>query len=252
MYTEEELKKLSEEEDSLTEEAIAAILITLGITESELKKEIRNFYATYATDGVITYAEARKWVSAKNHTRRLFALNQIIDSLFQDAFSEFEKTFTDYLRKIILKEADFFGINLDVSKILDTAWGADGLTGLQRLLAHRSKWTSVIGNDLKISFLKRDNLADVLTQMAKRGESIDKVLARLLRTEASATSAIARKEIYDALGIKKYRFIHIDGCSCETCNDMHNQVFLISEYVVGVTANPLHPNCDDTTQPIVD
>lgn len=251
MYTEEELKKLAEEEDELTEEAIAAILITLGITESELKKEIRNFYATYGTDGVITYQEARKWVSSKNHTRRLFTLNEIINALFSDAFDEFEVTFKNHLQQIVMKEANFYGISLDIDEILQTPWGDDVLTGLQRLWAHKDKWTSVIGNDLRTAFLKRDNLADILTQMSKRGESIDKILTRLLRTESSAVSSIAHKKIYEKLGVKRYRFIHIDGCDCEKCNDMHDRVFLLSEYEVGITANPLHPNCDDRTM-IVD
>ena len=250
MYTEEELKKLAEEEDDLTEEAIAAILVTLGITESELKKEIRNFYATYGTDGVITYQEARKWVSNRNHTRRLFALNEILNALFGDAFDEFEKTFTNHLRQIVMKEANFFGISLDIDEILNTPWGDDALTGLQRLLGYKDKWTSIIGNDLKSAFLKRDDLVDVLLQMSKRGESIDTILTRLLRTESSAVSSIAHKKIYEKQGVKKYMFLHMDGCDCEKCNDMHGRVFLLSEYEVGITANPLHPNCDDRTMAV--
>ena len=170
----------------------------------------------------------------------------------QGCLHKFELTFKEHLLKIILNESEFFGVSVDADVILNTGWGVDGLTWQQRLLAHRSKWESVIGNDLKISFLKKENIADVLTQVTKRCESMEKILTRLVRTESSATSSMLRQTVYKELGVKKYRFIHIDGCTCEKCNDMHNRVFLISEYVVGATANPLHPNCDDTTMPVVD
>ena len=253
MYTEEELEKLAEEEDNLTEEAIAAILITLGITESELKKEIRNFYATYGTDGVITYQEARKWVSSQNHTRRLFFLNQIIDALFGDSFDEFELTFKNHLKTLILDEAKFFGVKVDVDKILEMAWGTDGLTWKQRLWAYRDKWTSVIGNDLKISFLKRENLADVLKKVDGRFGSMDKILHRLTVTESTATRSLARKEIFTKLGIEKYQFFtQADERTCETCGAMHCNIFPMTAYEVGVTASPLHPVCRCWEVPIVD
>lgn len=251
-YTEEQLKALGIEEDELTEEELVLLLAALGITLSNLERELRVFYQKYGTDGVVTYADAKKWISAKNHTKRLFFLNQTVAGLFDAALEEFSESFTKHLTNIISKEADFFGVKLDVDEILNTVWGTDELTWLERLIAHRDRWTTVISNDLKVSFLKQDSIIDVIAQATKRGESIETVLKRLFRTESSAVSSICRQKAYEELGIKKYKFVHVDGCTCKQCTAMHGKVFPVSEYEVGVTANPLHPNCNDTTMPVTD
>lgn len=252
MYTEEELNQLRSEEEELTEEELVALLAVLHVTLSELEKEIRIFYQKYGKDGVITYNEVRKWVSSNNHARRLTVLNHAVAELFDTGFGDFEKVFTDHLLAIVEKESLFFGVELDVDKILNTRWGIDDMTWAQRLTAHQQRWTTQIANDLKVSFLRQDDVLDVLENAAERGQSMEKILKRLLRTESNAVSSLARKQIYETLGVKKYRFLHLDGCKCEKCADMHNRVFPLSEYIVGTTANPLHPNCGDTTEPVAD
>lgn len=250
-YTIAELKRLEEEENELTNEAIAAMLLLLKESKGDLEKELRNFYSTYGKDGVITYQEARKWISSSNHTRRLFALNSIIADSFDESYKAFGNALRSHLEEVVLKEARFFGITLDVDDILNTPWGVDDLTWLERLIANQNKQTLVFGNDIKLSILKKDSILEVLEQAAKRGESMEFVLKRLWRTESNAISSISRKRIYEELGIREYRFIHIDKCGCEECNDMDGRIFPLSEYVVGVTANPLHPHCRDTTVPII-
>ena len=252
MYTEAELHKLKKEEDELTEEELIVLLAALHVTLSSLEKEIRLFYQKYGKDGVITYNEVKKWVSSSNHAKRLTVLNHTITELFDTGFNEFEKLFTNHLTNIIKKECEFFGVQLDVNDILKTGWGTDNATGLWRLNAHKRRWSTQLGNDLKVSFLRQDEILDVLKNTTKRGESMETILRRLWRTESNAISSITRKKIYEALGVKRYRFLHLDACHCEECTEMHQQVFPVSEYIVGVTANPLHPNCDDTTEPIID
>lgn len=252
MYSEEEIQRLAEEEDSLTEEELIFLLAALRTTLRDLENEVRIFYQKYGTDGVVTYAEVRKWVDSNTHVRRLVLLNQTISELFEAGFTGFEKSFTTHLQEIIRTEMDFFGVKLDIDEILNTPWGVDNSTWLKRLLAHKNKWTQVINNDLKVSILKQDSILDVLSQMAKRGESMETILKRLWRTESNAISSIARKKIYETLGIKSYEFIHVDGCTCEQCSSLHGRRFPVSEYEVGVTANPLHPNCKDVTKPVIE
>lgn len=250
MYSKEELKELCSEEDELTDEEVLFLLAALHTTLTSLEDEIRLFYQKYGKDGIITHSEVRKWVSSNNHTKRIVLLNQTISDIFDVGFAAFENSFIKHLQNIVLKESEFFGVKVDVNEILNTVWGVDESTWLQRLNAHKKRWTITINNDLKISFLKRDSVLDVLTQATKRGQSMETILKRLWRTESNAISSIARQKIYEKLGITHYRFIHIDKCNCEQCSDIDGQVFPISEYVVGVTANPLHPNCRDTTEPI--
>ena len=148
MYSEEELKKLAEEEDSLTEEELLVLLAALHTTLSNLEKELRVFYQRYGKDGVVTYAEARKWVSSTNHTKRLVFLNQTISDVFDVGFTAFERTFKRHLSDIIMRESKFWGVNLDINTILNTPWGVDELTGLQRLAGKKGYWLPRINCDL--------------------------------------------------------------------------------------------------------
>lgn len=253
MYTEEELEKLAEEEDSYTEEAIAALLITLGITERELKKEIRNFYATYGKDGVITYSEVRKWVSNKDHTRRLVALNQLMDAIFEDSFNKFTIDFRNHFRKIILEESKFFKVKINADDILDIVWATDGIGWNQRLWMYRDQWMKVLCNDFKISFLKRENLTDVLDSLGDRFNSMEKILRRFTVSESTAMRSLARREIFTKLGVEKYQFYtRADERTCETCGALHGHIFPMEAFETGVTASPLHSYCRCWEVPIMD
>ena len=250
MYTEEEIRALGIEEDELTDEEVLLLLAALHTTLSALEKELRAFYSAYGKDGVVTLSDVKKWVSSKNHVKRIVFLNQAISDIFDAGFKDFVNTFENHLMDIISMEANRFGVVLDIDDILNTGWGMDGQTWLQRLGMYRDRWTTTLANDLKVSILRQDSIVDVLLNMGKRGESMEKILKRRWRTESNAISSIARQKSYEQLGIKKYRFIHDDKCVCEKCTAMDGQIFPVSEYVVGVTANPLHENCRDYTLPV--
>ena len=232
---------------------MVVLLLTLGVTETDLKKEIRNFYATYGTDGVVTYQEARKWVSAKNHTRRLFALNETFGAIFDDAFDAFGADFRNHLRNIILKEADFFKVAINPDDILEMVWGTDGRNWYQRLFAYRDKWTKVLGNDLKMSFLKRSSLPDVVGDVGDRFVSMDKLLRNLCVSESTAIRSLARREIFIKMGIKNYQFYaQADERTCDECGALHGQIFPMTAFEVGLTASPLHSYCRCWEVPIFD
>ena len=113
MYTDEEFEQLEEEERSLTDEAIAILLLIMANTKGNLKKELRNFYQKYGKDGVVTYAEARKWISQQNHQRRLTSLTLIVGGAFASALNDLEKQFRSFLIDVIGKEETFFGIKIN-------------------------------------------------------------------------------------------------------------------------------------------
>ena len=71
MYTDEQFEQLEQEELEITEEEIALMLLLLSATKSTVEKELRDFYSKYGKDGVVTYQEARKWISSADHRRRL-------------------------------------------------------------------------------------------------------------------------------------------------------------------------------------
>lgn len=253
MYTDEEFEKLEQEERELTDEAILAMLLILANIKGNLENELRKFYQQYGRDGVVTYAEARKWVSEQDHRRRLTALTIYLSGEFTSALADMEAEFARMLKLVIEKETGFFDVSIDDEKILLLAWGEDFATWLKRLEDNVNLWNVRILYDIKRALLKGKSLNEVLKQLDKRFISMDAVVKKLGLTESTAIGSLARKEIFQELGVSKYRFYtKADERTCEVCGSMHGLVFPMSAYEVGSTASPLHPHCRCWEVPIVD
>lgn len=253
MYTDEQFEKLEQEERELTDEAIAIMLLILANTKGNLEKELRNFYQQYGKDGIVTYAEARKWISQQDHTRRLTALNIYLSGEFLSALGDIEHYFRKFLIDVIGKESTFFGIEVDIDAILSRPWGLDDLYWLERLEADVNLWKATIAKDIKQALHKGAALQDVLNQLDERFRSIEYVLKKLGMSESTAVGSLSRLDIFKELGVTKYQFYtKPDERRCETCGAMHGLVFPISAFEVGVTASPIHPHCRCWEVPIWD
>lgn len=67
-------------------------------------------------------------------------------------------------------------------------------------------------------------------------------------TESAAFSSAARKDCFNELDVEMFEFVAaLDHHTCDLCGEMDGKVFKMSEYQVGVTAEPLHPCCRCTT-----
>ena len=253
MWTEEEFTSLEQEEREITDEAILLMILIIAGIKGDIEKELRAFYQEYGKDGVVTYSEARKWISHQDHQRRLTALSLIVSGAFTSALVGIETHFRNFLTDIVDKESTFFGVKVDVAKLLKRKWGADDLYWLQRLEADVQLWQTVINNDIKRSILQKKNINDIINLLEKRFSNINGVLERLGLTESTAVGSMSRLEIFKELGITKYKFYtKPDERRCETCGALHGLVFPISAYEVGVTASPIHPRCRCWEVPIVD
>jgi SPP1 gp7 family putative phage head morphogenesis protein len=253
MYTDEQFEQLEKEEREITDEAIAAMLLILANTKGNLEKELRNFYQQYGKDGVVTYAEARKWVSEQDHQRRLTALMVFLGLELNSAMLSIKSEFEKMLKLVIGKETGFFDVAIDMNAILNFAWGADDSTWLKRLEADVELWDAYIAMDWKRAMLQRKQLDEVLKLLDKRFTTMESIVNTLGLTESTAIGSIARKKIFEQLGITKYQFYtKPDERRCETCGSMHGLVFPISAYEVGVTASPIHPRCRCWEVPIRD
>lgn len=253
MYTEQQFIDLEQEERTLTDEAIAVMLLLIANTKGNLEKELRAFYQRYGKDGVVTYAEARKWISEQNHQRRLTALLLYISGEFLSVLGGLETHFRKFLTEVIGKESAFFSTKIDVDALLSRKWGLDDLYWLERLEADVNLWKVTIAKDVKQLIHKGASLDQVLAQMDKRFTSIDKVLKKLGLSESTAVGSLARQDIFKELGIGKYQFYtKADERTCEECGALHGTVFPISAYEVGVTASPIHPHCRCWEIPIWD
>lgn len=253
MYTTEQFEQLEQEEREITDEAIVAMILALGVTKSNIKKELRQFYQKYGRDGVVTYAEARKWISGKDHRRRLTALLAMLSLEFSNLNYELAKHFDDFLREVIKKEGSFFKVELDIDDLIRTRWGVDDVSWITRLADDVELWNAYLGNDLKRSLLRRDNIDDVLELLDKRFMSMETIINKLGITESTAVGSLARQQAFKELGITKYQYYaREDERTCEQCGSLHGLVFPISAFQVGVTASPIHPHCRCWEVPIRD
>lgn len=242
MYTDEQFEKLEREEYKLTDEELAVIILLLANTKRHIEEELFDFYRKYGNDGIVAYQEARKWVGRNDRRKRLAVLLYWLNSEFNSTLNQIRPKFKSFLTGVIGKECEFFDVTLDIDDILSQPWGVDNLTWLERLENDVLRWNSVISTDIKRSLLRRDNIDTVLEQLNKRFESIESIIRKLGITESTAVGSIARREIFKALGVSKYRFYtQVDERRCETCGSMHGLVFPITAYEVGVTASPMHP-----------
>lgn len=248
MWDEQELEKLEEEEhdEMLTE--LSLIISLLHDYSDDIESEITRFYRKYGKDGVVTYAEARKYVSEKNHNRRHLVLFLAISDLLDDFVENIKENFGNTFESIRLKECNFFDVEVPYETF---AWGEDELTWVDRLTNDKEKWLTKIQQDLKQEFVRGRSLDDVINQLHKRITTMENVLERLLGTEATAASSSYRKKIFKELGIKRYQwFTRRDERVCEQCGPLHGMIFPISQYEIGVTAPPIHPNDRCWTVPI--
>lgn len=253
MWTEEDFIALEQEEREITDDAILIMLLILAGVKGDIEKELRAFYQKYGQDGVVTYSEARKWISEQDHQRRLTALTLFVGGVFTSALMDVEKEFRKFLTDVVSKEITFFGVKLDVEKVLSRKWGTDNSYWLKRLEDDIQLWTVTINNDVKRAMLQHKSIDDVLKQLNKRFGSIDKVLQKLGITESTAIGSLSRKDIFRELGITKYQFYTKDDeRRCETCGALHGHIFPMSAYEVGVTASPIHPWCRCWEVPIRD
>lgn len=253
MYTEEQFEQLEQEERTVTDEQIAIMLSLLNALGEDLEKELRSFYQKYGKDGVVTWQEARKWVSEKDHSRRLTALMLAVGERFSSLLDDLEPEFETIMREVIGKESSFFNIDVDAEKLIFFVWGADQINWLVRLQDHVNLWEFRIVSDLKQALLQRKNINLLLSDLAGRVDSMKQIIERLGLTESTAIGSATRKEIFKTLGISQYRFYtKYDERTCETCGGMHDHTFPISAYEVGVTASPLHPRCRCWEVPITE
>ena len=252
MYTDEPFEQLEQEERTLTEEAIIAMILLLQSTKSDIEKELRSFYQKYGKDGVITYTDVRKWANDKDHRRRLTVLLLFLADKFNELHINLTPKFTTFLTKVVKKEFDFFDVDLE-DDILNTPWGVDEATWVNRLADDIELWNVYVANDLKRSFMRQDNVEDVIAKLNKRFTTMENVIQKLAMTESTAIGSLARREIFKELGINKYQYYaREDERTCETCGSLHGLVFPISSYEVGVNASPIHPWCRCWEVPIWD
>jgi SPP1 gp7 family putative phage head morphogenesis protein len=158
-------------------------------------------------------------------------------------FNNLQFDFEIMLSKVINTEAEFFDVDVEYQQ-LPHEWGGDELNWYDRLEKDVLAWGVAVQSNIKRSILRRNTLSELLDDIEKQFGSMESVLRGLAITETTANGSIARRTIFELLGISKYKFYtRADERTCEICGSMHGLIFPMTAYEVGVTASPMHPRC---------
>lgn len=213
-------------------------------------KELENASARFH----ISYLEAMK-LQAQQHAELLSA--------------EFEGGMTDFLHKSYAEQ--FYRTAFEVSKgvgtgfnlarlddrridmLLKHPWAQDGKNFSDRIWSNKEKLVTNLHTELAQCIIRGESPRSAIARLAKKMDVSKAQAGNVIMTESAAISSAAQQECYKELGVEQYQFdATLDGITCEVCQGMDQKVFKMSEYEVGVTANPIHPRCRCCTTPYFD
>ncbi len=138
------------------------------------------------------------------------------------------------------------------TKGLSKPWTADGRTFTDRCRDGRAIAVSTIQKLLTQACLRDDSLQKTTNALSKE-PCVERYRAvRLVHTETTCFNAVAMKETYREMGVKRVEIVEtLDGHTCKICQPLDGRIIPLSQYEPGVTVPPFHPNCRGTTAPAV-
>ena len=148
---------------------------------------------------------------------------------------------------------NFYSINDDiVRQFVDVPW-CNGENFSTRIWNDTNRLAQYLQQDLAQGFARGDRYDRLVRNLRQRFRNVNRKNAyRLVFTEGTYVMAESSMQPF-IQDFEKYRTSPVlDGKTCSICRNMRHQVFLISERQPGVNFPPLHPNCRDTFEIVVD
>lgn len=148
---------------------------------------------------------------------------------------------------------NFYSINDDiVRQFVDVPW-CNGENFSTRIWNDTNRLAQYLQQDLAQGFARGDSYDRLVRNLRQRFRNVNRKNAyRLVFTEGTYVMAESSMQPF-IQDFEKYRTSPVlDGKTCSICRNMRHQVFLISERQPGVNFPPLHPNCRDTFEIVVD
>lgn len=137
-----------------------------------------------------------------------------------------------------------------ISKVLSRPWTADMQTFRDRCWKAKEDLVNTVNTQLTQMIIRGEAPDQAIAAISKQFDVSKRKAGRLVMTEASAFASTGQKDCYNELGVERYVIVSaLDVDVCNLCGAMDGKVFKMSEYEVGVTANPFHPWCRCCTAP---
>ena len=131
-----------------------------------------------------------------------------------------------------------------LKKELLKSWASDGMSLTERFSRNKNMLTSSVKASLIKGFRNEMTVDEVIADVSRTMGIGQNAAKRLVLTENTHFSTHSTYLALKQAGYTHYRYMcRLLPTSCEDCIDLHNTVFPIEMYEVGVTASPMHPHC---------
>ena len=165
-----------------------------------------------------------------------FLGNEYADSFYRTAFEiQNGKKVYSNLAKLDTRVID---------TVLTKPWASDGRSFSDRIWSNKEKLVRELHNELTQCLIRgydpqkaTDNLAQIM--------NVSKTQAgRLVMTELAAVRVTSRLDSLKELNVEQYEIVAtLDSHTSEICQEMDGKQFRLSDFEIGATAPPFHPNC---------
>ena len=148
---------------------------------------------------------------------------------------------------------NFYSINDDiVRKFVDVPW-CNGENFSTRIWNDTNRLAQYLNQDIAQGFARGDSYDKLVRNLRQRFRNVNRKNAyRLVFTEGTYVMAESSMQPFIQDFDKYHTSPVLDGKTCSICRGMRRETFLMSERQPGVNFPPLHPNCRDSWEVVVD
>lgn len=140
-----------------------------------------------------------------------------------------------------------------IDKVIKTPWGQDGKVFSDRIWQDKEKLVGELHTELTQSLIRGENPDKAAKRLAEKMGTKITSARTLVYTETAAISSSAQKDCFSDLDVEEFEVVEtLDRHTCEVCGGMDGKHFPMSDFQIGVTAPPFHPNCRGCTCPYFD
>lgn len=230
-------------------------------------------------DEYIRYGKAnavsKEWMkelenaSAKAHISRLesikLQMQQSLEVLFGNQLDIVDTAIRDiygsgYLRTAFeIQKGIGVGWSLSIpndnliAKVINKPWAADGRNFSDRIWANKQKLINELNATFTQNIITGADPRKTIDVFSRKLDVSKQNAGRLVMTEQAAFGNAAQHDCFKALDVEQFEVVEtLDSHTCSLCGSMDGKHFHMSQFEVGMTAPPFHPNCRGCTCPYFD
>ncbi|WP_273478647.1 minor capsid protein [Ignavigranum ruoffiae] len=202
--------------------------LTMKVSRLELLKLKINFHATLGAENVLNMTVSD-------------AINRIAEELQRNAG--------------ILKESTDFDVYDRAKQVLNGSYHATETNQLRvfsdKIWGYKATLVNDIDKLLLSSMIKGENPRVMARRIRDKTNVMGYEAERLARTEMSRIYSAIQDQSFKDNEIDEYEYI-AEPTACDVCAPLNGKIFKVSDAVVGLNSQPMHPNCKCSKAPRVD